>query len=157
MSARDPQATSGSTAGYAEKPRCVCVHGEVFHVLRDKGRGPCGATVTGASGVPVRCPCLAYRPQRLSTPDRKRVDEDGRTVTRITTQRVCNGCNKGVGDATEEEIVAGQLGRALPDATQDCPACWAAEHLPTAKPLTRTVAQATAEKPARTDRGARRG
>lgn len=154
MSARDPGATSGSTARYAEKPPCVCGMAEVYHIIRSKGRGPCGACVPGASGAPVRCPCLVFRPQRVSTPRVTR-PSGGKT---ITVQRVCNGCGNDIGDATEPELVAAMLGRDLPDATADCPTCWAAANLPTVKPLSQSVAAAT--KPARTQarvRGANRG
>lgn len=144
MTRRDPLTITG-TPRYEFKPPCVCSMVEDLHIPREKGgRGACGGTVRGPSGAVVRCPCLAYHAQRLSTPG--------------APARSCNSCGRLIGDVTTAEIRADQLGELAPDATGDCPTCWAAQHLPHAQRLTQPVGETT--RPARTQarvRGVRRG
>ncbi len=54
---------------------------------------------------------------RVHTPTLHRPD-GGKTT--ITVQRVCNGCQKSLGDATEAELEAAVAGRPLPDVRLEC-------------------------------------
>jgi histidine triad (HIT) family protein len=67
---------------------------------------------------------------RAHTPDERTADEDGRTWTRVTVQRCCNGCGQKLGDATDAEIQAGVEGQPLPDVRGECPACQDIEPCP---------------------------
>jgi hypothetical protein len=60
---------------------------------------------------------------RTFTPDRKEINDEGRTVTHITTKRVCNGCGEFVGDVTEQEFNCAINGRPLPDVRSECKHC----------------------------------
>lgn len=46
-------------------------------------------------------------------------DDDGRQWTKRKVQRVCNGCGRSLGDATEAEIEGAIYGD-LPDVTDEC-------------------------------------
>lgn len=67
MSARDPQATTGSTAGYAQLPDCVCGHWGAVHEARNGRRLRC------LTADPNRCPCKTYEPAAVAgtTPRRE--------------------------------------------------------------------------------------
>jgi hypothetical protein len=56
-------------------------------------------------------------PTRPSTPPRRNADFTGWVHT---VQRVCNGCGREIGDATEAEINAAATGQPLPDAREEC-------------------------------------
>jgi hypothetical protein len=60
MTARDPQRTTGSTAGYVMRPPCQCEHPVVFHVLIRGPRRLRGRCNVGGPDGP--CGCAAYRP-----------------------------------------------------------------------------------------------
>jgi hypothetical protein len=60
---------------------------------------------------------------RTFTPDRKTVNAEGRTVTHMTTKRVCNGCGEFVGDVTDAEMDCAIDGRPLPDVRSECEHC----------------------------------
>jgi hypothetical protein len=55
-------------------------------------------------------------PTRPVTPPRE--NEDGSKT--ITVQRVCNGCGRRLGDATDTELDAAVSGAPLPDTTNEC-------------------------------------
>jgi hypothetical protein len=57
VTAQDPQATTGSTAGYQLRPPCRCGHPPEVHKPANAGRlGACSAHTPGA------CGCHVYRP-----------------------------------------------------------------------------------------------
>jgi hypothetical protein len=60
---------------------------------------------------------------RTFTPDRVVTQADGRTITTITTKRVCNGCGEFVGDVTDAEMDCAIDGRPLPDVRSECEHC----------------------------------
>lgn len=43
--------------------------------------------------------------------------------THVTVQRVCNGCDRPLGDVLQAELDAGVRGLPLPDARPECPVC----------------------------------
>lgn len=47
----------------------------------------------------------------------------GRTVTRLTVKRACNGCGTLLGDLTEAEMDAAMVGAPAPDVRGECPTC----------------------------------
>mgnify|MGYP003609793331 CR=1 FL=1 len=51
------------------------------------------------------------------------VREDGTASTRFTVQRVCNGCRRGIGDVTSDEMDCIIADRPLPDVRHECPWC----------------------------------
>lgn len=54
------------------------------------------------------------------TPEERVLDPDtGRTVTRFTVKRVCNGCGALLGDATTDELFSYHA----PDVRTECPFC----------------------------------
>lgn len=57
---------------------------------------------------------------RTVTPPQHHTDEDGRSWTTRTVQRVCNGCGRSLGDVTDEEMKAVTAGLRLPDVTGEC-------------------------------------
>lgn len=57
---------------------------------------------------------------RSVTPPRHHTDEDGRSWTTRTVQRVCNGCGRSIGDVTAEEIERSIAGLPLEDVTGEC-------------------------------------
>ncbi|MFC8361099.1 hypothetical protein ACFUIY_14650 [Streptomyces griseorubiginosus] len=69
---------------------------------------------------------------RPSTPDRRHADGS----TTITMKRACNGCGTRLGDATDEELVAGMNGRPLPDVRRECPTCGPTAPEPECRPMT---------------------
>lgn len=60
---------------------------------------------------------------RTHTPPRVTATPDGRTSTRFTVQRACNGCARDIGDVTEGEMGAVMSGAPLPDVRGECPWC----------------------------------
>jgi hypothetical protein len=60
---------------------------------------------------------------RTHTPPVVTTREDGTNSTRHTVQRVCNGCHRGIGDVTEDEMNCITSGRPLPDVRHECPWC----------------------------------
>jgi hypothetical protein len=60
---------------------------------------------------------------RTSTPAREVVGDDGRTRTQFIVQRHCNGCGRGIGNATEAECLAPAMGLPLPDVRSECTTC----------------------------------
>lgn len=60
---------------------------------------------------------------RTNTPDRKTVNDAGRTVTTITVKRACNGCGQYLGDATDTEIWSAADGRPADDVRAECDHC----------------------------------
>lgn len=62
---------------------------------------------------------LMARANRPRTPERPAAD-GGRL---IRTQRACNGCGEGLGDASDVEIQAAIAGRPLPDVRGECVRC----------------------------------
>ncbi len=60
---------------------------------------------------------------RTHTPFQTITRPDGSTATRMTVQRVCNGCGHDVGDVTDEEMDAVMEGRPLPDVRHECSWC----------------------------------
>lgn len=60
---------------------------------------------------------------RTHTPPVTTIREDGRTSTRHTVQRACNGCGHDIGDVTEEEMEAAINGWPLPDVRHECAWC----------------------------------
>ncbi len=57
---------------------------------------------------------------RPTTPEQRYQAEDGHWVTRLTVQRVCNGCGRALGDATEHELDCAVAGMPLPDVREEC-------------------------------------
>jgi len=57
--------------------------------------------------------------ERPWTEDRR--NDDGSTT--ITMKRACNDCGNLLGDVSDEEIIAGIEGGALPDVRTECPRC----------------------------------
>lgn len=60
---------------------------------------------------------------RTHTPPQVTVKPSGRTSTTLTVQRVCNGCHRGIGDVTDDEIERCIAGLPLPDVRHECPWC----------------------------------
>lgn len=60
---------------------------------------------------------------RTHTPPQTLTRPDGSTSTQHRVQRVCNGCGRGVGDVTDEEMAVVMEGRPLPDVRDECPWC----------------------------------
>lgn len=57
---------------------------------------------------------------RTHTPDRKHVNDEGRTITTIKLKRACNGCGQHLGDADNRDV--DDHGR-LTDVRAECPHC----------------------------------
>jgi hypothetical protein len=47
---------------------------------------------------------VTTHPPRTNTPDRKTVNDEGRTVTTIKVKRACNGCGQYLGDADNRDV-----------------------------------------------------
>lgn len=60
---------------------------------------------------------------RTHTPPHVTTRPDGTTSTRITVQRVCNGCGHDVGDVNADEMEAVITGDRLQDVRFECPWC----------------------------------
>jgi hypothetical protein len=60
---------------------------------------------------------------RTNTPDRKTVNDEGRTITTVTVKRACNGCGQYLGDATEAEIWRVVDGLPAEDVRAECAHC----------------------------------
>jgi len=57
---------------------------------------------------------------RTNTPDRAEVNAEGRTVTRITMKRCCNGCGNVLGDADNRDVDSNGN---LTDVRAECASC----------------------------------
>lgn len=56
----------------------------------------------------------------LSTRRRTPTETTGPGQSRLTVQRICNGCKEPIGDANEAELAAAVDGHRLPDVTLEC-------------------------------------
>lgn len=63
---------------------------------------------------------MTVMPPRTNTPDRTRVNAEGRTVTTVKLKRACNGCGQSLGDADNRDVDArGEL----TDVRAECAHC----------------------------------
>ena len=60
---------------------------------------------------------------RTHTPVQTVTRPDGTTTTKLTVQRVCNGCGHDVGDVRDQEMDAVLSGLPLPDVRDECAWC----------------------------------
>ncbi|MET7395588.1 hypothetical protein ABZS66_19070 [Dactylosporangium sp. NPDC005572] len=60
---------------------------------------------------------------RAWTLDEKTTGPDGRTRTRVTVKRACNGCGTTLGDASNDDLDHAMAGLPAPDVRRECPTC----------------------------------